>query len=83
LHNVVKHAHADQVWVRLKVQGGALVLVIEDNGKGMSEHASGAATGHGLTNMRNRLKYVGGTFERKSEVGLGASVRLVLPLNRR
>jgi len=27
------------------------------------------------------LKYVGGTFEQKSEVGLGTSVRLVLPLN--
>ncbi len=83
LHNVVKHAHADQVWLRLKVQGDALVLVIEDNGKGISEHVLGVGTGHGLANMRNRLKYVGGTFERKSEVGLGASVRLVLALKKR
>jgi signal transduction histidine kinase len=30
--------------------------------------------------MRDRLKYVGGTFEQQSEVGLGTSVRLVLPL---
>jgi signal transduction histidine kinase len=83
LHNVVKHAHADQVWLRLTVQGSALVLVIEDNGKGIGERAVGVASGHGLANMRNRLKYVGGTFEQKSEVGLGTSVRLVLPLNRR
>jgi signal transduction histidine kinase len=83
LHNVVKHAHADQVWLRLKVQDGALVLIIEDNGKGIGKGAVNAATGHGLANMQNRLKYVGGTFEHKSEVGLGTSVRFVLPLNRR
>jgi signal transduction histidine kinase len=83
LHNVVKHAHADQVWLRLKVQSGQLILIIEDNGKGISERAVSVATGHGLANMQNRLKYVGGTFEQKSEVGLGTSVRLVLPLNGR
>jgi signal transduction histidine kinase len=83
LHNVVKHARADEVWLRLKVQNGALILVIEDNGKGISESAASVITGHGLANMRNRLKYVGGTFEQKSEVGLGTTVRLVLPLNGR
>ena len=83
LHNVVKHAHADQVWLRLKVQEGALVLVIEDNGNGFREPVGTVKTGHGLANMRDRLKYVGGTFEQQSEVGLGTSVRLVLPLKRR
>ena len=83
LHNVVKHAHAGQVWIRLKVEGGALVLVIEDNGKGIDERAISVTTGHGLANMRNRLKYVGGTFEQKSEIGRGTTVRLMLPLNRR
>jgi signal transduction histidine kinase len=83
LHNVVKHAHSDQVWLRLKVEGDALVLVIEDNGKGIDKRSVSAATGHGLANMRNRLKYVGGTFEQKSETGLGTSVRLEVPLSRR
>jgi signal transduction histidine kinase len=83
LHNVVKHAHADQVWLRLKVQEGALVLVIEDNGKGFREPVGTVKTGHGLENMRNRLNHVGGTFEQQSEVGLGTNVRLVLPLKQR
>jgi signal transduction histidine kinase len=83
LHNVVKHAHADQVWLRLKVEGGALVLVIEDNGRGIDKRSVSATAGHGLANMRNRLKYVGGIFEQKSEIGLGTSVRLVLPLSQR
>lgn len=83
LHNAVKHAHADQVWLRLKVQEGALVLVIEDNGKGFREPVGTVKTGHGLANMRKRLNHIGGTFEQQSEVGLGTSVRLVLPLNQR
>ena len=83
LHNVVKHAHADQVWLRLKVEDGALVLTIEDNGKGIDKRSVTAATGHGLANMRNRLKHVGGIFDQKSEIGLGTSVRLMLPLSRR
>lgn len=82
LHNVVKHAHADQVWLRLKIQGDALVLMIEDNGKGFGEGTVVVTNGHGLANMQNRLKYVGGTFDQKSEVGLGTSVRLKLPLTR-
>ena len=83
LHNVIKHAHADQVWLRLKVQGDALVLMIEDNGKGFGEGTVVVTNGHGLANMQNRLKYVGGTFDQKSDVGLGTSVRLKLPLTRR
>ena len=60
-----------------------MVLVIQDNGKGIDKRSVSAATGHGLANMRNRLKYVGGIFEQTSEIGLGTSVRLVLPLSRR
>lgn len=82
LHNVVKHAGADQVWLRLKVHDGALVMVVEDNGNGFSEGDRKVMRGNGLVNMRNRLKYVGGTFEQKSEIGAGTSVRLMLPLNR-
>ena len=57
---------------------GSLVVMIEDNGGGISQHRR--ASGHGLANMRNRLQHVGGIFEQASEVGRGTKVRLVLPL---
>jgi signal transduction histidine kinase len=82
LHNVVKHAQADEVWLRLKIGQGALALEIEDNGKGLAEHAAGRPRGHGLANMQNRLGHVGGTFEQHSRPGLGTLVRLALPLKR-
>jgi signal transduction histidine kinase len=79
LHNVVKHAQADEVWLRLKIENGSLALEIQDNGKGLGEHAKAGARGHGLANMQNRLRHVGGTFEPLTRAGLGTLVRLTLP----
>jgi signal transduction histidine kinase len=80
LHNVVKHAHADEVWLRLKIDKNALALEIEDNGTGLGQRAGTHARGHGLANMQNRLRHAGGTFEQQSRAGLGNIVRLALPL---
>jgi signal transduction histidine kinase len=82
LHNVVKHAQADEVWLRLKIEQAALALEIEDNGKGLRERAEAGLRGHGLANMQNRLGHVGGTFEQHSRPGAGTLVRLALPLKR-
>ena len=43
LNNVVKHARASEVWLRLRVEGGGFTLVIEDNGCGCAEN--GASNG--------------------------------------
>jgi signal transduction histidine kinase len=80
LHNVVKHAHADEVWLRLKIDKNVLALEIEDNGKGLGERGGAFARGHGLANMQNRLRHVDGTFEQQSRAGLGTIVRLALSL---
>jgi signal transduction histidine kinase len=83
LHNVVKHAHADEVRLRLKINQSELALEIEDNGKGLNGESADARTrGHGLENMQNRLSHVGGTFAQQSRPGLGTLVRLALPLKR-
>jgi signal transduction histidine kinase len=81
LHNVVKHSGADQVWVRLKFEPGELVVLIEDNGKGMGGSTSAVGAGEGLGNMRNRLDHIGGRFEQESQPGRGTTVRLALPLS--
>ncbi|SPE52218.1 putative Integral membrane sensor signal transduction histidine kinase [Verrucomicrobia bacterium] len=82
LHNVVKHAHADEVWLRLKIDNGTLSLEIQDNGKGLREPADPRPRGHGLANMQDRLRHVGGTFEQNGRAGSGTTVRLVLPLKK-
>jgi signal transduction histidine kinase len=65
LNNVVRHAHATEVWLRLRVGENEFTLVVEDNGRGLAaaEGDGGArriVSGHGLSNLEKRLETVGG-----------------------
>ena len=79
LHNVAKHAGASQVWVRVKVQGGSVQFVIEDDGRGFVPGAQPG--GDGLENMRRRAEIIGAKCELGSTPGQGASVTWKLPLD--
>lgn len=77
LHNVVKHAQARQVQVRVRLTGRALELAIRDDGQGTV--AASRPGGQGLPNMRMRAQAVGGTLHLAPEgPGLGLVVRLPL-----
>jgi signal transduction histidine kinase len=85
LNNIVKHAQAGEVWLRIQQDADALVLVIEDNGKGFVAQVHAESTqvgtgGHGIQNMQKRMAQIGARFERQSEPGKGTVVRLILPL---
>ena len=80
LNNIVKHAQATEVWLRLKLDGQQLTLLVEDNGRGIAE-AGGAdvnrlRSGHGLGNLARRLESVGGRCTIHSESGRGTRVEL-------
>jgi signal transduction histidine kinase/ligand-binding sensor domain-containing protein len=90
LNNVLKHAAATEVTVSLALEAGALVLSVEDNGKGFTPPAAAASPpsatarpfgGCGLTNMRQRLADIGGRCEIQSVPGGGAKVRFTLPFD--
>jgi len=73
LQNVVKHAGAHRVVVRL--DGGAnseLALSVRDDGGALRGRA--IVPGAGITNMRDRLTAVGGELEISSTVGVGTTV---------
>jgi signal transduction histidine kinase len=77
LHNVVKHARAQQVRVRVRLLGGQLELAIRDDGRGTV--AASRPGGQGLPNMRMRAQAVGGTVQLEpGGPGLGLVVRLPL-----
>ncbi len=60
LTNVVKHAQATAVDVRLRLAGARLELEVRDNGVGTQ--AQGCA-GHGVGNMRVRAEKLGGRLD--------------------
>ncbi len=79
LHNVVKHAHASHVDVRLEVAPPSLVLEVRDDGAGFDPNQ--AFPGHlGLQSMRDRAARIGGTADLDSEPGRGTRIHARLPL---
>jgi signal transduction histidine kinase len=82
LTNVVRHAQATQVWLRISVSGERLVVELADNGHGfhLSERRAGC---DGLANMSERLKTLGGECEIVSDAQKGTKVRFSAPLPER
>jgi signal transduction histidine kinase len=76
VHNVIKHAQASEIAVRVVWAEGELTVFIQDNGRGFS--ADSAPAGHGLSNMKRRLAELGGSCAVHSEAGHGTTVELRL-----
>jgi signal transduction histidine kinase len=56
----------------------SLLISITDNGSGFV--AVGGSNGHGLLNLRNRLKHLHGQCEVNSSPGSGTTVSLQVPM---
>ncbi|MFD0893898.1 hypothetical protein KBB96_10780 [Luteolibacter ambystomatis] len=80
LHNVIKHAHASEVSLKVTMNDGCCVIVIRDNGSGFVE-APAAVGADGLLNLRSRLEQVRGTCSRSSTPGEGTSVEMRIPID--
>ena len=76
---MVRHAKATAAWVRVRVEGEAFVVEIEDNGRGLAD-PDAPSVRNGLKNMRKRMEDVGGKFEIGRGAENGARVRLTVPL---
>ena len=79
VNNVVKHARASEVWIRLRLQPDSFTLEIEDNGRGVGEVET-AQSQNGLRNMRKRMEDIGGKFEIGPGTKGGTLVRLTVPI---
>lgn len=86
LHNIVQHAHATEVRLRLAATADMLAIDIEDDGRGLPTDAASrdVAAGHdGLANMRSRIAAIGGFCAVVAGTGgRGTVVQLRIPLDR-
>ncbi|MDD4731597.1 MAG: histidine kinase [Desulfovibrio sp.] len=76
-NNIVKHARATQVTLRIIYSYPKIVISIQDNGQGFS--ATSPRLGLGLRFMRQRVSEVGGTLRITTHPGQGTSLRLEIP----
>lgn len=74
--NAIRHGGASQVTVGMRFDEEGLTLTIGDNGCGFDPSASlEHKSGHlGLGGMRDRLRWLGGTFTLTSKLGVGTQI---------
>ncbi|MHB0972105.1 MAG: HAMP domain-containing sensor histidine kinase [Thermoanaerobaculia bacterium] len=82
LSNVARHAHASEVSVSLHIEGGAAVVEVRDNGRGIAKEAIASRRSLGLIGIRERTELLGGTVAVSGREGEGTVVRVTLPLDK-
>ena len=85
LNNVVRHAHAKHVVLRLASRDGQVQMMLMDDGAGCEpdrafERASRGET-TGLSAMAERVELLGGRLRLLSSPGEGTQIRVSLPLD--
>ncbi|MBM3275029.1 MAG: sensor histidine kinase, partial [Candidatus Sericytochromatia bacterium] len=81
LQNVLKHAEASEVLVRLLGTAKGIGVCIHDNGKGFDPEPDGTASrGLGLISMEERVRPFQGTFRIRSSPGKGTEVHAWVPV---
>ncbi|MDQ0339890.1 two-component system sensor histidine kinase DegS [Caldalkalibacillus uzonensis] len=77
--NVLKHARASHLLIRLEFHPSTLFLVVQDNGRGFDpdqEHKEG----FGLLGMKERVKLLEGELQLSSKVGRGTKIVIKIPI---
>jgi signal transduction histidine kinase len=83
--NVLKHAKARVIWVKLEIRDRVLRLHVRDDGQGFEPSgALSIADGHfGILGMRERAQRLGGKFALESHPGSGTQIEVSVPLTTR
>ncbi|WHZ21237.1 MAG: diguanylate cyclase/phosphodiesterase (GGDEF & EAL domains) with PAS/PAC sensor(s) [Nitrospira sp.] len=80
LTNVVRHAQASAIHIRLDISANWLVLEVSDNGLGIPASALTHPNSLGLLGMRERATQWGGDLSIRGTAGKGTTVTVRLPV---
>lgn len=80
LNNVVRHAEAKNVLIRLTVLNNKIVLSVEDDGKGFDLRT--IRKGQGIMNIKSRAELHAGTAEIATNPGEGCKLSVLIPINK-
>jgi signal transduction histidine kinase len=77
--NIIRHADARSVTLRVDFEGDACHFTLSDDGRGFDAADSRFRWSHGLMGMRQRVRALGGGFELESAPGAGTTLRVAVP----
>lgn len=78
LENIVKHAAAQNVELRLFQQNGAITLLIRDDGQGFDPATVDQGQHYGLRGLCERAELLGGKLDISSGLGQGTTIQLTV-----
>jgi signal transduction histidine kinase len=81
VNNVIKHAHATFLDIKLDREASGICAVITDNGVGFNAALADTFEGIGLKNITARVEYLKGTVNYKSVPGAGTSINVWVPVS--
>jgi PAS domain S-box-containing protein len=79
LNNILKHAHAKNVFIELAIRNSKIHLFIEDDGKGFNPKK--ISKGIGLKNIHHRVEYYHGTIAIESGKNKGCKMTITLNIS--
>ena len=80
LTNVMRHAHASQVRIRLREGDGSVMLEVSDNGKGIVRERMTSPDSFGLRGIQERASLLGGHFHIVGTSGVGTTAYASVPV---
>ena len=78
--NALRHSEATRLNISLEQTSDAVLLTIEDDGRGFDLPGNRDGDGLGLATMRERMESLGGTFVVDTKQGRGTRLLAALPL---
>ena len=79
LNNILKHAHAKNVFIELAIKPSKIHLFIEDDGNGFNPKKTNK--GIGLKNIHHRVEYYHGTIAIESSKNKGCKMTITLNIS--
>jgi two-component system NarL family sensor kinase len=80
VNNVIKHAKATELEIKLIRTANEILATVKDNGIGFNVADKDKVAGIGLKNIATRIEYLKGSVEYVSAPGLGTSVNITVPV---
>jgi len=78
LNNVIRHAGASEVWLRVTASADTLTILVEDNGRGIVGRSNDEFA-NGLSNINQRMTDIGGRSNIENITETGTRVSLIFP----
>ncbi len=81
VNNAIKHAETSEIIIQISEEQNQLNVTVEDNGKGFDLAALDVRKTAGFHNIELRVQFLKGTMNITSELNIGTSIEIQIPIH--